>query len=58
VDALKICSKTGKWAKPARRENIFGSVALSDSIIMIPPQDLSKGHKFKVSGEAQFKGKA
>jgi hypothetical protein len=25
---------------------------------MIPPQELSKGHKFKVFGEAQFKGKA
>jgi hypothetical protein len=26
--------------------------------IMIPQQELSKGHKFKVSGESQFKGKA
>jgi hypothetical protein len=26
--------------------------------LMIPPQELLKGHKFKVSGEAQFKGKA
>jgi hypothetical protein len=24
---------------------------------MIPQQELSKGHKFKVTGEAQFKGK-